>query len=65
MGALLKLEENIIGSGYSEGFFPKYTDGIKTQGGTSMVASRGLGNSAFPLGIFNLPEIVVLTSNID
>lgn len=44
-----------------QGFFPKYTKGIYEKGVTSMVVSRGLGNSLFPLRIFNTPELVVVT----
>lgn len=43
----------------SEGFFPEYTEGIHTSGKTAMIISRGLGNSLFPLRVFNRPEIVV------
>lgn len=45
----------------NQGIFPKYTSGIYSKGETSMVVSRGLGNSVFPLRIFNPPEIVVVT----
>lgn len=40
-----------------QGFFPKYAKGIF---GThpQMIVSRGLGNSEFPLRLFNYPEIV-------
>lgn len=53
----------IIGGVFApgEGFNPKYTEGIHQQDNTSMVVSRGLGNSSFPLRIFNRPEIVVIT----
>lgn len=44
-----------------EGVFPKLTNGIHTNGNTSIVISRGLGNSAFPFRIFNYPEVVVVT----
>lgn len=44
-----------------QGFFPKYTSGLYTEGSTSMVVSRGLGNSIFPLRLFNRPELVVVT----
>ncbi|MDI9476653.1 MAG: metallophosphoesterase [Natronincolaceae bacterium] len=44
-----------------QGLFPKYTNGIHRDGGTSMVVSRGLGNSVFPFRIFNRPELVVVT----
>lgn len=44
-----------------QGWFPKVTDGIFEKDESKMVVSRGLGNSTFPVRIFNLPEIVVLT----
>ena len=44
-----------------QGLFPKYTNGIHRDGKTSMVVSRGLGNSVFPFRIFNRPELVVVT----
>lgn len=43
----------------AQGFFPEYTQGIYESGNTQMIVSRGLGNSLFPLRIFNRPEIVV------
>lgn len=46
-----------------QGFFPKYTSGMYTEGSTSLVVSRGLGNSVFPFRIFNRPEIVVVSLN--
>lgn len=42
-----------------QGFFPEYTEGVHQKGKTNMVISRGLGNSIFPLRIFNRPEIIV------
>jgi predicted MPP superfamily phosphohydrolase len=44
-----------------QGFFPKYTNGMYTLKQSAMVVSRGLGNSIFPLRIFNRPEVVVVT----
>jgi predicted MPP superfamily phosphohydrolase len=44
-----------------QGFFPKYTSGINGLKNTSMVVSRGLGNSVIPVRIFNRPELVVVT----
>lgn len=42
----------------SQGLFPKYTSGIHTEGSSTMVVNRGLGNSIIPIRIFNRPEIV-------
>ncbi|MGM0896291.1 MAG: metallophosphoesterase [Bacillota bacterium] len=44
-----------------QGWFPAMTEGVFESGETQLVLSRGLGNSGFPLRIFNLPEIVVVT----
>lgn len=46
-----------------QGAFPKYTSGAHEKGKCSMVISRGLGNSEFPLRLFNRPEIVVININ--
>ena len=46
-----------------QGVFPKYTAGVHEKGKTSMIISRGLGNSEFPLRLFNRPEIVVIEIN--
>lgn len=43
-----------------QGKFPKLTSGVHTRGKTNMVISRGLGNSQFPLRLFNRPEIVTI-----
>lgn len=52
----------MIGGVYApnQGFFPKYTKGIYRLADTEMVVSRGLGNSNFPLRLFNFPEVVVV-----
>lgn len=42
-----------------QGLFPKYTSGVYESGETSMIVSRGLGNSLFPFRVGNRPEIVV------
>ena len=46
-----------------QGLFPKYTSGVHERGKTAMVISRGLGNSEFPLRLFNRPEIVIIQIN--
>ena len=45
----------------NQGLFPKYTEGVYSEGSTDMVVSRGLGNSLFPLRINNRPEVVMIT----
>jgi uncharacterized protein len=44
-----------------QGWFPTYTAGVHELNGTSMIVSRGLGNSLVPIRIFNRPEVVVTT----
>ena len=44
----------------NQGFFPKYTNGIHKLNSTSLVISRGLGNSLAPQRLFNRPEVVVV-----
>ncbi len=46
-----------------QGLFPKYSAGIYTVKNTKLVVSRGLGNSQFPLRLFNRPELVIITLN--
>lgn len=45
----------------NQGFFPKYFEGVYIEGDTSMLVSRGLGNSLFPLRLFNRPELLLVT----
>jgi predicted MPP superfamily phosphohydrolase len=44
-----------------QGLFPKYTSGTYIDKNTTMIVSRGLGNSIIPVRIFNRPEIVIIT----
>lgn len=44
-----------------QGIFPDLTEGIHTKNHSSMIISRGLGNSVIPLRLFNRPELVVVT----
>lgn len=44
-----------------QGFFPQYDAGLYTVEETTLVVSRGLGNSSFPLRFYNRPEVVVVT----
>ena len=43
-----------------QGFLPKYTEGTFTEKNTTMVVSRGLGNSVIPVRVNNSPELVVV-----
>lgn len=42
-----------------QGYFPEYDAGLYTDGDSSMIVSRGLGNSTFPLRLNNRAEIVL------
>lgn len=44
----------------NQGIFPKYDAGLYTNGSTSMVVSRGIGNSIIPFRFNNRPEIVLV-----
>lgn len=44
----------------NQGMFPKYTEGIIKESNTSMIISRGIGNSIIPFRINNRPELVVV-----
>lgn len=48
-----------------QGLFPEYVSGRYTEGNTTMIISRGLGNSIVPFRFNNNPEIVtvILTQN--
>jgi len=43
-----------------QGFFPKYTAGVHTEGDTRMIISRGLGNSSIPWRVGNPPHLPVI-----
>lgn len=44
-----------------QGFFPQYDSGVYDLGSSTMVLSRGLGNSKFPFRLNNPPEVILLT----
>lgn len=44
----------------AQGFLPEYDSGSYINNGTTMIVSRGLGNSLFPVRVNNPPEIVVI-----
>ncbi len=45
----------------SQGLFPEYCAGKKQKDKSTMIISRGIGNSQFPFRLFNLPEVVSIT----
>lgn len=47
----------------NQGLFPKYDAGLYTDASTSMVVSRGIGNSIIPFRFNNRPEIVLVELN--
>ena len=44
-----------------QGYFPKYTKGFYTMENTTMLVSRGIGNSHRIPRVFNPPELVIVT----
>ena len=44
----------------NQGLFPEYDAGIYTEGNTSMLVSRGIGNSILPFRINNCPEVILI-----
>lgn len=44
----------------NQGLFPKYDGGLFQAGNTTMVVSRGLGNSLLPIRLNNRPEVVII-----
>lgn len=57
----LPLGGGVIAPG--QGLFPKYDAGAYTENGTTMIVSRGIGNSIIPVRINNRPEIVIIELN--
>lgn len=43
-----------------QGLFPEYDGGVYTEGKTSMILSRGIGNSTVPIRFNNRPEVVLV-----
>lgn len=46
--------------GPNQGFFPEYDAGVYHEGDSSMVLSRGLGNSVIPQRLLNRPELILV-----
>ena len=44
----------------NQGALPEYTDGIYREKDTTMVVSRGIGNSIIPFRVNNRPELVIV-----
>ena len=44
-----------------QGFLPEYDSDMHVKNNTTMVVSRGLGNSLFPLRFCNRPELIIIT----
>ena len=49
----------------NQGFFPKYDAGQFNRENTTMIVSRGVGNSIIPARFNNRPEIIVVTLNAE
>lgn len=47
----------------NQGLFPKYTSGKNENNKTTMIISRGIGNSFLPFRINNRPELIIITLN--
>ena len=47
----------------NQGFFPKYDAGLFSEENTTMIISRGVGNSIIPVRFNNRPEIILVTLN--
>ncbi|MBQ4569441.1 MAG: metallophosphoesterase [Ruminococcus sp.] len=46
--------------GPNQGLLPTYDKGLYTKDNSNMIVSSGVGNSLFPLRIFNPPEVVLV-----
>lgn len=43
-----------------QGWFPKFTEGMHKLNNTSIIISRGIGNSLFPFRVNNRPELIIV-----
>lgn len=48
-----------------QGLFPKFEDGIHTKNNTTMIISRGLGNSIIPQRLLNRPHLIEIILKAD
>lgn len=60
-GGQIRLQKNQGIYAPDQGFFPKYDSGKHTKNNRTLIISRGVGKSRFPLRINNNPEIVEIT----
>jgi len=60
-GGLIRLPFTDGLIGVERDLFPSYTAGFYEENGSTLLVSRGLGNSGRSFRIFNRPEVVVLT----
>lgn len=44
-----------------QGIFPKYTSGTYTEASTTLIVSRGIGNSIAPVRFFDRPHLIITT----
>ncbi len=44
-----------------QGVFPKYTSGTYTEASTTLIVSRGIGNSIAPVRFFDRPHLIITT----
>lgn len=49
----------------NQGWFPKYDSGLYAKDNTTMIVSRGIGNSVVPIRINNRPELIIIELNND
>lgn len=47
-----------------QSFLPEYTEGVFEKNGKTLIISRGIGNSVIPFRLFNRPEIVCVTLDV-
>ena len=45
---------------HEQGIFPKYAEGIHVKNNSTLIVSRGLGNSTMPIRFLNRPEVIVV-----
>lgn len=48
-----------------QGFFPTFSEGVHTKNQTTMIISRGLGNSIIPQRLFNRPNLIQIILKAD